>query len=78
MPRSELNVYVQSVQISDVRAVSMTPISQEVTEDGDYVREFRFVGSPETEGQEPPVVFVVRCLAAEKGRLEITTPNLLI
>lgn len=74
MALTTLTTLEQKLQLNDVAAVSITTIEQD--EEGNWIREFRFTGTP-LEGQTiAPVSLVVRAVAATKDQLEITTPEL--
>lgn len=74
MPRSLITALEQKIEINDIQDVVVTSIEQDA--DGDYVREFRFFGTPTTETANSVQTLAVRIKSATKANLEITTPPL--
>lgn len=74
MAQTLITILELKVSLNDVVDIAVTEPVQDV--DGDWVREFRFVGTPEAEGVTPPIVKTVRVRSPIRANIEITTPNL--
>lgn len=75
MPRTTITMLSSKVEVKDIVEVQQTEILQDI--DGDWVREWRFYGTPEDDETTAMVlVHTVRCKSPIKANLEITTPPL--
>lgn len=75
MTRTTIVQVESKFEINDVKDVVVTSI--EIQEDGQFVREWRFFGTPnDPTSSANPMSLVVRCVADTKAALEITTPAL--
>ena len=76
MAQPTITQIVQRIEVDNVGAVALTPISQDV--DQNFVREFRIAGFIDADNQTAPVVFVLRLSANNASAITLTTPQLSI
>jgi len=77
MPQTFVTQLETKLELNDIKDVVMTEI--EVDSAGNFVREFRFFGTPNDPTiATPPKSLAVRVLATTREALEVTTPALQI
>jgi hypothetical protein len=69
-----LSVLAQTI-LADVAATVVTAVVLDTTS-GLYVREFRFFGPGETEGETGPLLLTVRAQSADKAAVQYSTAGL--
>jgi hypothetical protein len=72
--RMALSVVAQTIE-ADVNGTVVTEIVLD-TPSGTYVREFRFYGPGDTEGETGPLLLTVRAKSSDKAALQYTTKGL--
>lgn len=77
MPQTLVTQLETKLELNDIKDIVMTEI--EVDSAGNFVREFRFFGTPnDSSAAASPQSLVVRTVATTREALEITTPALQI
>ena len=74
MPNSAIQHFNQVTVVDNVEDVVITPIVDDGTNSGTFVRAIRIYGQPN--GTNGPAVFELRIKATVASKIDITTPNI--
>jgi hypothetical protein len=74
MAQTVIKILTQKIELNDVADIVFTEPVQD--SDGNWVREFRFVGSPGEDESASPMTLVVRAVSPVKNNLNLTTEPL--